>query len=100
MVYQTYKDKNNNWLSPEEVFSEDGKKYFIKNNPTEKVYVGASESMSKSKKNTIDPEKIIETYGADAVDYSYYQIALLKKIYSGQKVECPPLINLSKNFGL
>ena len=67
VCHQTYKDKNNNWLSPEEVFSDDGKKYFIKNNPTEKVNVGASESMSKSKKNTIDPEKIIETYGADAV---------------------------------
>ena len=29
--------------------------------------VGPSESMSKSKKNTIDPEKIIENFGADAV---------------------------------
>ena len=29
--------------------------------------VGPSESMSKSKKNTIDPEKMIEIYGADAV---------------------------------
>ena len=29
--------------------------------------MGPSESMSKSKKNTIDPEKMIETYGADAV---------------------------------
>ena len=29
--------------------------------------VGPSESMSKSKKNTIDPEKMIEAYGADAV---------------------------------
>ena len=29
--------------------------------------VGPSESMSKSKKNTIDPEKMIETYGADSV---------------------------------
>ena len=28
--------------------------------------MGPSESMSKSKKNTIDPEKIIENYGADA----------------------------------
>ena len=38
-----------------------------KNNPNKKVIVGSSESMSKSKKNTIDPEKIIENYGADAV---------------------------------
>ena len=31
------------------------------------MIVGPSESMSKSKKNTIDPEKIIEEYGADSV---------------------------------
>ena len=67
VCHQTYKDKNNNWLNPEEVFSEDGKTYFIKEKPSEKVTVGPSESMSKSKKNTIDPEKMIEAYGADAV---------------------------------
>ena len=34
---------------------------------SEKIFVGPSESMSKSKKNTIDPERMIENYGADAV---------------------------------
>ena len=67
VCHQTYKDKNNNWLSPDEVLSDDGKKFFVKKNPNEKVLVGPSESMSKSKKNTIDPEKMIETYGADSV---------------------------------
>ncbi len=67
VCHQTYKDKNNNWLSPEEVISEDGKKFFIKNKKNESVIVGPSESMSKSKRNTIDPGKMIETYGADAV---------------------------------
>ena len=33
----------------------------------QKVIVGPSESMSKSKKNTIDPETMINQYGADAV---------------------------------
>ena len=66
VCHQTYKDKNNNWLNPEEVFTEDGKNFF-KKNTSEKVKVGPSESMSKSKKNTIDPEKMIEEYGADAV---------------------------------
>merc|ERR1711981_1348696 len=31
------------------------------------VVVGPSESMSKSKKNVIDPESIINNYGADSV---------------------------------
>ena len=57
VCHQTYKDKDNKWLNPEEVFSENGKDYFIKDNPKEIVKVGPSESMSKSKKNTIDPEK-------------------------------------------
>jgi len=67
VCHETYKDDNNKWLSPEEVETEDGKKFFIKKNPKKKVIVGPSESMSKSKKNTIDPEQIIENYGADAV---------------------------------
>ena len=67
VCHQTFKDKENKWLSPDEVYSNDGKKFFIKNKPKEIVTVGPSESMSKSKKNTIDPEKIIEEYGADAV---------------------------------
>ena len=66
VCHETYKDKDNNWLSPEEVFSENGKNYYIKENKSEKVFVGPTESMSKSKKNTIDPEKIILNFGADA----------------------------------
>ena len=67
VCHETYKDKNNNWLNPSEVSSEDGKNYFLKNNLKEKIVVGPSESMSKSKKNTIDPETIIKNYGADSV---------------------------------
>jgi len=67
VCHDTYKDENNKWLNPDEVETKDGKNYFLKENPTKKVMVGPSESMSKSKKNTIDPEKIIENYGADSV---------------------------------
>ena len=69
VCHETYKDKNNNWLSPYEVFSDDGVQFYQKKEPQEKVKVGASESMSKSKKNTIDPENIINKYGADAVRF-------------------------------
>ena len=66
VCHETYKDKNKNWLSPNEVEKIDGK-FVKKNNHNELVEVGASESMSKSKKNVIDPEFIIENYGADSV---------------------------------
>ncbi len=67
VCHETYKGENNNWLSPDEVFSEDGKNFYENKNKQKKVIVGPSESMSKSKKNTIDPEKIISQYGADSV---------------------------------
>jgi len=65
VCHETYKDKNNNWVSPDEIDTKDGKKILKDSN--EPVKVGPSESMSKSKKNTIDPEKIINNYGADSV---------------------------------
>ena len=64
--------------------SEDGKKFYKKANPSEEVIVGPTESMSKSKKNTIDPENIIKNYGADSVRLFIYQIVHPKKMYSGQ----------------
>ena len=66
VCHETYKDENNNWLSPDEVELV-GNKFKKKNNPKIEVKVGPSESMSKSKKNVIDPENIINDYGADAV---------------------------------
>ena len=65
VCHETYKDPNNNWVNPDEIETINGKKYLIKDKSKE-VKVGPSESMSKSKKNTIDPEKIILNYGADA----------------------------------
>ena len=67
VCHETYKDQKNNWLSPDEVYSDDGKNFFNKKDKKETVIVGPTESMSKSKKNTIDPENIIKNYGADSV---------------------------------
>ncbi len=65
VCHETYKDPENNWVSPEEIETIEGKKY-LKKDKSQLITVGASESMSKSKKNTIDPENIISNYGADA----------------------------------
>jgi leucyl-tRNA synthetase len=67
VCHETYKDENNKWLSPEELITDDNKNFYLKKDPSKKVKVGPSESMSKSKKNTIDPEMIIKNFGADAV---------------------------------
>ena len=65
VCHETYKDKNGNWLYPEQIEKRDNK--FFKKDDKSDVTVGPSESMSKSKKNTVDPEEMIKKYGADAV---------------------------------
>jgi len=65
VCHETYKDPDNNWVSPEEIQTIDGKKY-LKKDKSKPITIGPSESMSKSKKNTIDPQEIISNYGADA----------------------------------
>ena len=67
VCHETYKDKDNKWLNPKDVETINGKDFFLRNNPDQKIKVGPSESMSKSKKNTINPEEMINNYGADAV---------------------------------
>ena len=67
VCHETYKDSDGKWLLPDEVESENGKDFFVKGKKNEKVTVGPSESMSKSKKNVVDPQIMIENYGADSV---------------------------------
>ena len=66
VCHESYKDKKGNWLYPYEITKIDSKTA-IKNKDNSKVVIGPPESMSKSKKNTVDPETMIESYGADAV---------------------------------
>ena len=66
VCHESYKDSKGNWLYPEEVERIDGKSFVNKLDKSE-VIVGPPESMSKSKKNTIDPETMIIEYGADSV---------------------------------
>ena len=64
--HETYKDQDGKWLSPDQIETIDGKNYFTKS-LKKKVIVGPSESMSKSKKNIVDPEEVIKLYGADSI---------------------------------
>ena len=66
VCHESYKDEKGNWLYPDEIDKIDSKTA-LKKLDKSKVIIGPPESMSKSKKNTIDPETMIEKYGADAV---------------------------------
>jgi leucyl-tRNA synthetase len=65
VLHNTYKDSEGNWLHPSEVKREDNK--LIHKKTHLRVVEGKIEKMSKSKKNVIDLESILETYSADAV---------------------------------
>ena len=66
VCHETYKDEENKWLYPDEVEKNfDGN--FTTKKEKKKVVVGSSEAMSKSKKNTVDPEEMINVYGADSI---------------------------------
>jgi leucyl-tRNA synthetase len=67
VVHETYQKKDGSFASPAEVKIElEGEKrkaFLLSNN--EPVAIGPIEKMSKSKRNTVDPDDIMETYGAD-----------------------------------
>jgi len=63
VTHETYKDVYGKWVFPDEVSRRDGKAVHLKTG--EPITVGAVESMSKSKKNVVDPDSIISAYGAD-----------------------------------
>jgi len=67
VVHETYRRANGEWAAPAEVKVEtDGDARSATLADTgEAVEIGPIEKMSKSKRNTVDPDDIIETYGAD-----------------------------------
>jgi len=65
VCHETYKDAEGRWLAPDQIEKRGGEA-FLKGTD-EKVEVGPSEKMSKSKKNVVAPEPIIDVYGADTI---------------------------------
>lgn len=63
--HETYKNSEGKWITPDEIVKNE-KSEIIEITTGKPVTVGRIEKMSKSKKNTIDPRHIIETYGVDA----------------------------------
>ena len=66
VCHETYKNEDNEWLYPDDVEKNlDGN--HITKKDKKKVTVGPSEAMSKSRKNIVDPEEMINIYGADSI---------------------------------
>ena len=63
VCHETYRDADGRWYYPDEVETRtDG---LVAREDGRPIAIGRSEAMSKSKRNTVDPEAIIEAYGAD-----------------------------------
>ncbi len=65
VTHQTYQDAGGNWLTPEQVKREGDNWTIIETGKP--ATAGRIEKMSKSKKNVVDPDDIVDQYGADAV---------------------------------
>ena len=67
VVHETYRDARGQWVAPSEVQidADGGARRAVLIDTGEPVEIGPVEKMSKSKRNTVDPDEIIETYGAD-----------------------------------
>jgi leucyl-tRNA synthetase len=64
ITHETYRDGQGRWLFPDEVEKKDGRA--VKRGTGEPVTVSPAEKMSKSKKNVVPPETIVDSYGVDA----------------------------------
>ena len=73
ITHETYKGPDGKWLSPEEVIKNGDQATMAKGG--EPVDVGPVIKMSKSKRNTVDPNRIIDTYGADTARWYALMIA-------------------------
>ena len=65
VCHETYQDIDGAWLEPAEIEKRDGAA--VKRGANTPVIIGASEKMSKSKKNVVAPEAIIDAFGADTI---------------------------------
>ena len=64
ITHKTYKTEKNEWVMPREVVIKDGK--ILREKTKEILLEGPCEKMSKSKKNVIEPDEILSSYGIDA----------------------------------
>ena len=64
VCHPTFRTVDGEWVYPDEVSKNNGKLEHIVTK--KQVKMGPNESMSKSKKNIVDPESIVKTFGADA----------------------------------
>ncbi len=64
ITHKTYKTSKNEWVMPKEVVIKN--KQFSRLKTGEVIEEGPSEKMSKSKKNVVEPDEILDNYGIDA----------------------------------
>ncbi|MGZ2474387.1 leucyl-tRNA synthetase [Sinorhizobium medicae] len=74
VVHETYsrgEGAQREWITPAEIRIEeaDGQRRAVHIETSEEIAIGSIEKMSKSKKNVVDPDDIIASYGADTARF-------------------------------
>ncbi len=67
VVHETYRAPDGQWVAPDAIridARDGGRRAFLLDGDVE-IEIGPIEKMSKSKKNTVDPDDIVASYGAD-----------------------------------
>ena len=63
VIHETFRSKSGEWVLPSDAMNKDG--HWVHTATGEELELGGVEKMSKSKKNVVDPDTIIASYGAD-----------------------------------
>ena len=67
ITHKTYKTQDGEWVMPKEVIIKNGE--LFRDKTKEIIQEGPSEKMSKSKKNVVEPDDILQNYGIDATRF-------------------------------
>ena len=84
VCHETYKDENNNWVSPDEIETINGKKY-LKKDKSKKLKLVLQNQCQNQKKIQLILKILFQIMEQMQQDYLFYQIVLLKKMFNGQK---------------
>ena len=95
VTHLSFKDADDNWASVDNIIFDKAQNKYIDVNSKAEVFPNRVEKMSKSKKNGVNPETIISSYGADTARLFMLSDSPPERILSGKMRGLKVLIDIS-----